>query len=111
VPKVTVILRKAYGGAAITMNSRDLGADFVFAWPYAEIGIMAARQAVGIVHRRELAAAAERRETVLADLASDYAEEHLRAERAAAAGFVDEVIEPAETRQRLAWAFRALRGR
>lgn len=111
VPKVTVILRKAYGGAAITMNSRDLGADFVFAWPYAEIGIMAARQAVGIVHRRELAAASERRETVLAGLASDYAEEHLRAERAAAAGFVDEVIEPAETRQRLAWAFRALRGR
>ena len=52
VPKVTVILRKAYGGAVITMNSRDLGADLVFAWPQAEIGIMAARQAVGIVHRR-----------------------------------------------------------
>ena len=47
-------LRKAYGGAVITMNSRDLGADLVFAWPGAEIGIMAARQAVGIVHRREL---------------------------------------------------------
>ena len=47
VPKLTVVLRKAYGGAVITMNSRDLGADMVFAWPGAEIGIMAARQAVG----------------------------------------------------------------
>ena len=57
VPKLTVVLRKAYGGAVITMNSRDLGADLVFAWPGAEIGIMAARQAVGIVHRRRLAEA------------------------------------------------------
>ena len=47
VPKLTVVLRKAYGGAVITMNSKDLGADLVFAWPGAEIGIMAARQAVG----------------------------------------------------------------
>ena len=47
VPEVTVVLRKAYGGAVITMNSKDLGADMVFAWPGAEIGIMAARQAVG----------------------------------------------------------------
>ena len=52
VPKLTLVLRKAYGGAAITMNSKDLGADVVFAWPGAQIGIMAARQAVGIVHRR-----------------------------------------------------------
>ena len=58
-PKLTVVLRKAYGGAVITMNSKDLGADLVFAWPGAEIGIMAARQAVGIVHRRELAEAGE----------------------------------------------------
>ena len=54
VPKLTVVLRKAYGGAVITMNSNDLGADVVFAWPGAEIGIMAARQAVDIVHRRRL---------------------------------------------------------
>ena len=52
VPRLTVVLRKAYGGAVITMNSKDLGADMVFAWPGAEIGIMAAGQAVGIVHRR-----------------------------------------------------------
>ena len=110
VPKVTVILRKAYGGAVITMNSRDLGADLVFAWPQAEIGIMAARQAVGIVHRRELAAA-ERRDTALAELADGYADEHLGAERAAASGFVDEVIEPERTRERLAWAFASLERR
>jgi acetyl-CoA carboxylase carboxyltransferase component len=110
VPKVTVILRKAYGGAVITMNSRDLGADIVFAWPGAEIGIMAARQAVGIVHRRELAAA-ERRDAALAELAAGYADEHLGADRAAATGFVDEIIEPCETRSRLAWAFAALERR
>ena len=110
VPKVTVILRKAYGGAVITMNSRDLGADLVFAWPQAEIGIMAARQAVGIVHRRELAAA-DHRDTALAELAAGYADEHLTADRAAAAGFVDEVIDPLATRERLAWALATLERR
>ncbi len=54
---MTVILRKAFGGAFITMNSKDLGADYVFAWPQAEIGVMGAKPAVGIIHRRELAAA------------------------------------------------------
>ena len=57
VPRVTVIVRKAFGGAFITMNSKDLGADYVFAWPQAEIGVMGAKPAVGIIHRRELAAA------------------------------------------------------
>ena len=57
VPKLTVILRKSYGGAYITMNSRDLGADLVLAWPDAELGIMSARAAVGIVNRRDLLAA------------------------------------------------------
>ena len=59
VPKLTVVLRKSYGGAYITMNSRDLGADLVLAWPDAELGIMSARAAVGIVNRRELAAASD----------------------------------------------------
>jgi acetyl-CoA carboxylase carboxyltransferase component len=107
VPKLTVVLRKAYGGAYITMNSRDLGADLVLAWPQAELGIMSARAAVGIVHRRELAVATDphgERER----LADAYAAEHLRAESAAAGGFVDEVIEPADTRRRLASALRAL---
>ena len=107
VPKLTVVLRKSYGGAYITMNSRDLGADLVLAWPGAELGIMSARAAVGIVHRRELRVAgdveAERKR-----LADAYADEHLRAEAAAAAGFVDEIVEPVETRERLARALRAL---
>ncbi len=54
VPRLTVVLRKAYGGAFITMNSKDLGADLVFAWPTAEIGVMGAQSATGIIHRREL---------------------------------------------------------
>ena len=56
VPKVTVVLRKAFGGAFIAMNARDLGADYTFAWPQAQIGVMGAKQAVGIVRRREIAA-------------------------------------------------------
>jgi acetyl-CoA carboxylase carboxyltransferase component len=109
VPKLTVILRKSYGGAYITMNSRDLGADLVLAWPAAELGIMSARAAVGVVHRRELQAASDVEEA-RARLAAAYAEEHLRAEAAAAAGFVDEIVEPAQTRDRLAWALRTLAG-
>lgn len=102
VPKLTVVLRKAYGGAAITMNSRDLGADMVFAWPGAEIGIMSAAQAVDFVHRRKLASGEGDRDQ-LTDL---YAAEHLTADAAAASGFVDEVIAPRETRASLEWALR-----
>ncbi len=107
VPKLTVVLRKAYGGAYITMNSRDLGADLVLAWPEAELGIMSARAAVGVVHRRELALASDP-EAERERLAGAYAEEHLRADSAAAGGFIDEVIEPADTRRRVAAALRTL---
>jgi acetyl-CoA carboxylase carboxyltransferase component len=107
VPKLTVVLRKSYGGAYITMNSRDLGADLVLAWPEAELGIMSARAAVGIVNRRDLLAADDP-EAERARLATAYADEHLRADAAAAAGFIDEIVEPTETRERLAWALRAL---
>jgi acetyl-CoA carboxylase carboxyltransferase component len=107
VPKLTLVLRKAYGGAYITMNSRDLGADLVLAWPDAELGIMSARGAVGIVHRRELRAA-EDPESERLRLARQYAREHLHAEAAAAAGFVDELVEPTATRMRLVGALRAL---
>ena len=109
VPKFTVVLRKSYGGAYITMNSRDLGADLVLAWPDAELGIMSSRAAVGIVNRRELRLAddPEAERTRLADA---YADEHLRAEAAAAAGFVDEIVSPAETRERLSWALLTLSG-
>jgi acetyl-CoA carboxylase carboxyltransferase component len=109
VPKVTVVLRKAYGGAYITMNSRDLGAQLTFAWPQAEIGIMGAAQAVGFVHRRELTAvdpedAAELRNR----LAASYASEHLAIGAAARYGFVDEVISSADTRLRVQQALRTL---
>jgi acetyl-CoA carboxylase carboxyltransferase component len=107
VPKVTVVLRKAFGGAVITMNSRHLGADMTFAWPGAEIGIMAAEQAVRIVHRRRLASSANP-ELDVVDLASAYGSEHLSAASAAASGFVDEVIQPAATRARLARILRVL---
>jgi acetyl-CoA carboxylase carboxyltransferase component len=107
VPRVTVILRKAFGGAFITMNSKDLGADYVFAWPQAEIGVMGAKPAVGIIHRRELAAA-EDPEAVREELAERYAQMHLRPQVAAATGHIDELIEPEMTRQRVAWAFRSL---
>jgi acetyl-CoA carboxylase carboxyltransferase component len=107
VPKVTVVLRKSYGGAYITMNSRDLGADLVLAWPEAELGIMSARAAVGIVNRRDLQSAHDP-EAERERLAGAYADEHLRADAAAAAGFIDEIVEPADTRKRLVWALRAL---
>ncbi len=109
VPKLTVVLRKSYGGAYITMNSRDLGADLVLAWPDAELGIMSARAAVGIVNRRELRVAGDP-EGERERLADAYAREHLGAESAAAEGFVDEIIEPVETRQRLAVALAAFAG-
>ena len=109
VPKLTVVLRKAYGGAFITMNSRDLGADLVLAWPNAELGVMSARSTVGIVHRRELAVAddVEAERSRLADL---YAGEHHTAAAVASAGQVDELVEPTDTRARLAWALRTLAG-
>jgi acetyl-CoA carboxylase carboxyltransferase component len=108
VPKVTLVLRKAFGGAAITMNSKDLGADVVFSWPGAQIGIMAARQAVGIVHHRALKEEGGPSHDELADA---YAAEHLTAPAAAASGWVDEVIDPASSRDRLGWALRSLGGR
>jgi acetyl-CoA carboxylase carboxyltransferase component len=107
VPKVTVVVRKAYGGGYITMNSRDLGADLTLAWPSAEIGIMGPRQAVQIVHRRDIAAADDP-ESERDRLAVEYADEHLTADVAAREGFVDELVEPIETRERLAGALAAL---
>ncbi|HEY2259369.1 MAG TPA: carboxyl transferase domain-containing protein [Solirubrobacteraceae bacterium] len=106
VPKLTVVLRKSYGGAYITMNSRDLGADMVLAWPEAELGIMSARAAVGIVNRRELRVAGDP-DAERDRLADVYARDHLGADTAASEGFVDEIIEPSETRDRLIWALNA----
>ena len=79
VPKATVVLRKAYGGGFITMNSRELGADLVLAWPGAEIGVLGARQAVGIIHRRAIEASPNP-DAEHDRLAAEYAEQHLRAD-------------------------------
>jgi acetyl-CoA carboxylase carboxyltransferase component len=109
VPKVTVVLRKAYGGGFITMNSKDLGADIAFAWPSAEIGIMGPKQAVGIVHKRDIAAADDP-EAEHERLAAEYAENHVSARVAAREGYVDELVEPEDTRWRLEGAIAALSG-
>jgi acetyl-CoA carboxylase carboxyltransferase component len=109
VPRVTLILRKAFGGAFIAMNSKDLGADYVFAWPQAEIGVMGAKPAVGVIHRRELAAAADP-EAERERLARHYAHAQLRPQVAASTGYVDELIAPSDTRARLAWALDSLAG-
>lgn len=106
-PSVTVVLRKAFGGAFIAMNCRALGADYAYAWPIAQLGVMGAEQAVGILHRREIAGAADAG-AAQQSLAAAYADEHLGAVTAAAGGFVDEVIAPGETRARIASAFVAL---
>jgi acetyl-CoA carboxylase carboxyltransferase component len=107
VPKVTVVLRKAYGGAYICMNSKDLGADLSLAWPDAQIGIMGPRQAVNVVHRRAIAEADDP-EGERDRLAAEYADQHVSAEVAAQQGFVDELVEPADTRRRLAGALGSL---
>jgi acetyl-CoA carboxylase carboxyltransferase component len=109
VPRVTVILRKAFGGAFITMNSKDLGADFVFAWPRAEIGVMGASPAVGIIRRRELEAAPDP-DAARERFASEYADQQLRAQVAASTGYVDELIKPAQTRARVSLALRSMAG-
>jgi len=108
VPRVTLVTRKAYGGAYIAMNSRALGATRVFAWPGAEIAVMGAVAAVRILHRRTLAEApAQQRHEVEAELAAEHERQAGGLARAIALGVVDEVVEPASTRQALASAIAA----
>jgi acetyl-CoA/propionyl-CoA carboxylase carboxyl transferase subunit len=102
VPRVTLVTRKAYGGAYIAMNSRALGATRVFAWPGAQLAVMGSVAAVRILSRRELAASpAEERHELEARLAAEHEHEVGGLPRAIAAGVVDEIIEPAKTRQAL----------
>lgn len=108
VPKLTVITRKGYGGAYIVMGSKHLHADLVYAWPTAEIAVMGAEGAVNILHRKELSAAADR-DAEKARLMREYKEKFANPYRAAAFGFVDEVILPSETRPRLIAALELLR--
>ena len=108
VPRVTLVTRKAFGGAYIAMNSRSLGATKVFAWPGAEIAVMGAVAAVRILHRRTLAAApAEQRHELEAQLAAEHEREAGGLVRAQELGVIDEVIEPAKTRRALAEAIAA----
>ena len=105
VPRVTLVTRKSYGGAYIAMNSRALGATRVYAWPGAEIAVMGAVAAVRILHRRALAAAPpEQRHELEVELAAEHERESGGLARAQALGVIDEVIEPAKTRQALAAA-------
>ncbi|MGC2035731.1 MAG: acyl-CoA carboxylase subunit beta [Thermoplasmata archaeon] len=108
VPKLTVILRKAYGGAYDVMCSKHLGGDLNLAWPTAEIAVMGADGAVNILFRRELDAAGPERETIRAKLVGDYQAEFLNPYLAAERGYIDDVIDPAETRGRLLSGLRLL---
>ncbi|MCW2525062.1 MAG: carboxyl transferase [Frankiales bacterium] len=105
VPRVTVVTRKAFGGAYIAMNARSLGANAVFAWPAAEVAVMGAGAAVEILHRKKLAAVAEEdRTALLAQLITEHEQESGGLMRAVEIGVVDEVIEPCSTRARIATA-------
>jgi propionyl-CoA carboxylase beta chain len=107
VPRVTVITRKAYGGAYDVMNSKHIGADINYAWPSAEIAVMGAKGASEIIFKKEIAEAADPAQKLLekeAEYAEKFATPYLAAER----GFIDEVIEPKETRKKLIKAFAML---
>lgn len=108
VPKVAVILRKAYGGAYIVMSSKHLGSDVNFAWPNAEIAVMGPEGAVNIVFRKELAASADSAVTKAA-LTQQYREELATPYVAASRGYLNDVINPEETRAHLINAFESLR--
>jgi acetyl-CoA/propionyl-CoA carboxylase carboxyl transferase subunit len=108
VPRVTLVTRKAYGGAYIAMNSRSLGATRVFAWPGAVIAVMGAVAAVRILHRRTLAdVPADQLQEAEAKLAEEHERESGGLERAQALGVIDEIIDPATTRQAIARAIAA----
>jgi propionyl-CoA carboxylase beta chain len=107
VPRITVITRKAYGGAYDVMNSTHIGADLVYAWPTAEIAVMGAKGAAEIIFRKEIAAA-EDPVGKLAEKEAEYAEMFAHPYNAAARGYVDEVILPRNTRAKLIAAYRML---
>ena len=104
VPRVTVVLRKAFGGAYIVMNSRSLGADAVYSWPGAELAVMGAEGAVDVIYRRELQAAPERRHELIGRYRDEAMAPHIPAERLS----IDEVITPEQTRGLVAGTFASL---
>jgi acetyl-CoA carboxylase carboxyltransferase component len=110
VPKLTVIVRKAYGGAYCVMNPRHIGADLVLAWPSAEIAVMGPDGAVNVIFRREIAESGDPAARK-AELVQEYRARFANPYIAAGAGFIDNVIEPHETRPRLINALEMLRNK
>jgi propionyl-CoA carboxylase beta chain len=110
VPKITVLMRKAYGGAYLAMCSRDMGADLVFAWPSAEIAVMGAEGAVSILHRRELQESGTPDE-LKARLAAEYRERFASPYLSASKGFVSDIIEPSKTRAAVAFGLKTMLGK
>jgi propionyl-CoA carboxylase beta chain len=107
VPRITVITRKAYGGAFDVMNSKSIGADLNFAWPTAEIAVMGAKGAAEIIFKREIATAEDPQAKWL-EKEAEYAEMFANPYRAAERGIVDDVILPEETRAKLIAGFKML---
>jgi len=107
VPRITVITRKAYGGAYDVMNSKHIGADLNFAWPTAEIAVMGAKGAAEIIFRKEIKAASNP-EQMLKEKEDEYNEMFANPYKAAARGYIDEVIKPEQTRERLIRGFKML---
>jgi methylmalonyl-CoA carboxyltransferase large subunit len=110
VPKLTVVVRKAYGGAYLAMCSRDMGADRVCAWPSAEIAVMGAEGAVSVLYRKEISAS-EDKAKARAEKIQEYNDQFANPYEAAARGLVHDVIEPSETRSYLAAALELLRNK
>lgn len=110
VPRITVITRKAYGGAYDVMNSKHIGADLNFAWPTAEIAVMGAKGAAEIIFKKEIAAA-DNPEDKWKEKENEYAELFAHPYNAAARGYVDEVIRPSQTREKLISAFDMLKNK
>jgi acetyl-CoA carboxylase carboxyltransferase component len=108
VPKVSLILRKAFGGAYIVMSSKHLKGDINFAWPESNIAVMGPEGAVNILHRHELAAAGEDADKVRAEKLTAYKQKFANPYLAASRGYVNSVIPPAETRLRIISALEAL---
>ena len=110
VPRIQVITRKAYGGAYVVMDSKSVGSDLSFAWPGAELAVMGPQGAVEIIHRRELQSAADpvaRRAELVDDYTERYANPYIAAER----GYIDDVIDPADTRRLVIAGFEMLRSK
>jgi acetyl-CoA carboxylase carboxyltransferase component len=110
VPRIQVVVRKAYGGAYVVMNSKSIGADLAFAWPSAELAVMGPQGAVEIVYRKEIQAADDP-VARKAELVEEYTEKFANPYQAAERGYVDDVIDPAETRQKVIAGFDLLRSK